>query len=176
MFREQGRERGTQDRDIANSIAAKPVTHGLGQCLAQCREIAVEIAAIRKVEPANRVAQNVLRKTNGVRDRHEDNLAADVARRFPLQQRPAQGGDTDHAGDLVGMERGLDVNRRPRPALAEAMEGQAEGSAVAARGDVDLFGNHARTGAGSADLGWRWRRKRRSRSFTKPTRVKVIAK
>jgi hypothetical protein len=90
------------------------------------------------VEAADMVSHHPLRESDGIGGGHEDDLALDAALGLKLGQALAQVMRRDHAGDLVGMERGLDINARARAFRTEALDRQrqARSGGEGRKGDI----------------------------------------
>ena len=103
---------------------------------------AVEIHAVGEVEAADGIAHHALGQADRIGGGHEHDLALDPALGLEGFQALAQVVRHDHAGDLVGMERGLDVNLRAGTFRAEALDGQRQARPGGEGRKGDLFCSH----------------------------------
>ena len=105
----------------------------------------MKFVAVGEIEAADGAAQHALGQADRIGGRHQHDLALDPALGLERPQSLAQVMRHDHAGDLVGMERRLDVDARARAFRAEAMDGQREVRAGSERRQGDLFCSHAQS-------------------------------
>ena len=103
---------------------------------------AVEIHAVGEIEAADGIAHHALGQADGIGGGHEHDLALDPALGLEGFQALAQVVRHDHAGDLVGMERGLDVDLRAGAFRAEALDGQRQARPGGEGRKGDLFCSH----------------------------------
>jgi hypothetical protein len=66
--------------------------------------------------------RTVLRQADRIGDGHQQDLAPDVAARVGLVQQPQQMVRDQNAGQLVGVQGGVDVDLGPRPGGAVAVQ------------------------------------------------------
>ena len=128
--------------DIGRSVARQLALDALGRLRHEVGIAAVEVDAVGEVEAADRIAHHPLRQADGIGGGHEHDLALDPALGLERRQALAQVMRRDHAGDLVGMERGLDVDLRAGAFRAEALDGQRQVRPGGEGRKGDLFCSH----------------------------------
>ena len=113
--------------------------HTPRHCVREIRPAAVEVTATAKFVTADEAAGDVLIETDRVRHRHEHDLARYAAGMIHVVQQADQVMKSEHAGQFVGVEAGLQVclgpgagstvtvhherSRRPR---TSSLEGNSE--------------------------------------------------
>ena len=128
-------------RPFALEGHADRVARGAG--LVEGGIVAVEILAARELEPSLRPAQHGLAQADRVGHRHHDDLAAQAPGRLQRRQPGAQVVGGEHAGQFVGMQRGLQVGLAAAVGRAVVETGDAALGARRAAGQRVVAGLHA---------------------------------
>ncbi|MFT3974613.1 MAG: hypothetical protein QM699_14510 [Amaricoccus sp.] len=114
--RERGRHCRADRRDVRAGVGPEPPGHRVARRWRQIGVAAIEVGGGAGLDPAAKVALDLLGEPDRIGDRHHDHLARHLRRGQVLRQ-PAQ---HQHPGQLVGMETGLQVYLRPGAGRAEA--------------------------------------------------------
>ena len=102
------------------------------ECSAQVREAAVEIAANTQISAPHMKRKHALGEPDRVRIGHDGRTAHEILRTALEHANEVM--RHEHGRGLVGMERGLHIDMRPAPELAEAMHDE-----VTLRADTGCF-------------------------------------
>ncbi len=114
-------QRLAHDRDVGVRILAELALDLGGKALREVGPSAIEVDAAAEIIASGEGGVDHLSGADRIGDRHHDDLALDLAARVGIVQQADQMMGGQHARNLVGMERGLQIGLRPRAGLAIAM-------------------------------------------------------
>ena len=114
-------QRLAHDRDVGVRVFAELALHLGGETLGQIGPAAIEVDAAAEIVAAGEGGVDDLARADRIGDRHHDDLALDLAARGGVVEQADQVMRRQHARNLVGVERGLQIGLRPRARLAVAV-------------------------------------------------------